>query len=42
MEAKGIYGRISCDKPNNVVWVTYENFSSLGLFVKGRMCHKKI
>jgi hypothetical protein len=42
MEANGIYGQISCGKPDNVVRVMYENFLSLGLLVKGGMCHKKI
>jgi hypothetical protein len=42
MEERGIYGRVNCDKPDNVVWVMYKNFSSLSLFVMGNMRHKKI
>jgi hypothetical protein len=42
MEASGVYGRIESDKPDNVIRVMYENFSSLGLFVEGNARHKKI
>ncbi len=38
----GVYGRISREKPDNVVCLMYENFSSLSLFVKGVLHHKKI
>jgi hypothetical protein len=42
MEASGVYGRIESDKPNNIIRVMYENFSSLSLFAKGNTRHKKI
>jgi hypothetical protein len=42
MEERGVYGRVNCDKPDNVVWVMYKNFSSLTLFAMGNMHHKKI
>ncbi len=42
MEASGVYGRIESDKPDNVIRVMYENFSSLSLFTKGNTRHKKI
>jgi hypothetical protein len=32
MEERGVYGRVNCDKPDNVVWMMYKNFSSLSLF----------
>ena len=38
----GVYGRISREKPDDVVCLMYENFSSLSLFVKGVLHHKKI
>ncbi len=42
MEERGIYEQVNCVKPDNVVWVMYENFSSLSLFAVGNMRHKKI
>jgi hypothetical protein len=42
MEASGVYGRIESDKPDNVIRLMYENFSSLSLFAKGNTRHKKI
>jgi hypothetical protein len=42
MEASGVYGWIESDKPDNVIRVMYENFSSLSLFAKGNTRHKKI
>jgi hypothetical protein len=42
MEERGVYGRVNCDEPDNVVWVMYKNFSSLSLFVMGNMRKKKI
>jgi hypothetical protein len=41
-EAKGSYGRILSNKPNNVVRMMYENFSSLPIFANGPQKHKKI
>ncbi len=41
-ERGGIYEWISKEKPNDVVRVMFENFSSLGLFVEGVLRHKKI
>ena len=35
-------GRISAVKPDNVIRMIYENFSSLGLFAEGPSKHKKI
>jgi hypothetical protein len=42
MEASGVYGWIKSDKPDNVIRVMYETFSSLSLFVEGNARHKKI
>ena len=42
LEGGGVYRRISKEKPNDVVRVMFENFSSLGLFVEGALRHKKI
>ncbi len=42
MEGEGIYGRIHNKKPDNVVRIMFENFSSLGLFVEGPAWHKKV
>jgi hypothetical protein len=42
MEASGVYGRIESDKPNNVIRLMYEKFSSLSLFAEGNTRHKKI
>jgi hypothetical protein len=42
MEANGLYGRISCDKPDDTVRIMFENFSSLSLFTTGPLRHKKI
>jgi hypothetical protein len=39
MEERDLYGRVNCDKPDNVVWVMYKKFSSLSLFVVGNMRH---
>jgi hypothetical protein len=41
-EAKGAYGRILVDKPNNFSRMMYENFSSLSIFSDGLHKHKKI
>jgi hypothetical protein len=42
IEATGLYGRIACDKPDDVICVMYENFSSLRVFSTGSARHKKI
>jgi hypothetical protein len=42
IEKERLYGGILKEKPDNVVWVMFENFSSLGLFVEGILRHKKI
>jgi hypothetical protein len=42
LDSGGVYGRISREKPDDVVRLMYENFSSLSLFVKGVLHHKKI
>ncbi len=42
IEASRVYGWIESDKPNNVIKVMYENYSSLSLFTKGNTTHKKI
>jgi hypothetical protein len=42
MEATGVYGQVSCDKPDDVVQIMYENFSSLSIFTIGLACHKKV
>jgi len=42
MLANGLYGKISCDKPDDTVRIMFENFSSLGLFATGPLRHKKI
>ncbi len=41
-EAKGAYGGILSDKPDNVVRMMYKNFSSLSIFADGPQNHKKI
>jgi hypothetical protein len=41
-EGSGVYGGILRDKLNNVVWLMYANFSSLGMFALGPSCHKKV
>jgi hypothetical protein len=41
-ESNGLYGHISTSKPDDVICIMYENFSSLGLFAMGPMHHKKI
>jgi hypothetical protein len=41
-EATGVYGQVSCDKPDDVVQLMYENFSSLSIFTLGRARHKKV
>jgi hypothetical protein len=41
-EAKGSYGRILSNKPNNVVRMMYKNFSSLSIFADGPHKHMKI
>ena len=38
----GVYGRVPCDKPNNVIQLIYENFSSICMFAESARCHKKI
>jgi hypothetical protein len=42
MTTKGAYGFLSCDKPDDVVCMMYENFSSLLLFVEGPKNYVKI
>ncbi len=42
MEATGVYSRVSCDKPDNVVQIMYENFSSLIIFTLSPARHKKV
>jgi hypothetical protein len=42
VEKAGKYGRIECDRWDDVVRVMYENFSSLGLFTEGPARHKKV
>ena len=42
LTANGSYGSLSKDKPDNVVRLMYENFSSLSLFVEGPKKHVKI
>ena len=42
MEAIGVYGRVPCEKLDNVVRIMYENFSSLSIFTVGPVCHKKV
>jgi hypothetical protein len=42
MEATGVYGRVSCDKPDDVVRIMYENFSSLSIFTPGPAHNKKV
>jgi hypothetical protein len=42
LTANGSYGCLSKDKPDNVVRLMYENFSSLSLFVEGPKKHVKI
>ena len=39
---RGEYGRVPRDKPNDVVRLIYENFSSPCMFAEGTLCHKKI
>jgi hypothetical protein len=41
-EATGVYGQVSFDKPDDVVWIMYENFSSLSIFTLGPTRHKKV
>jgi hypothetical protein len=41
-EATGVYSRMSCDKPDDVVRIMYENFSSLSIFTLGPARHKKV
>jgi hypothetical protein len=36
------YGQLPKEKPNNVIWFMYKNFSSLSLFTKGPKKHVKI
>ncbi len=33
--ANGTYGHLLTNKPDNVIWMMYENFSSLSLFING-------
>ncbi len=40
--ANGIYGQISCEKPDNNIRLMYKNLSSLCIFAKGVLHHKKI
>jgi hypothetical protein len=42
VEATGVYGHIACGKPDDVIHVMYENFSSLSVFSTGNARHKKI
>ena len=42
LENRGVYGPIPRDKPDDVDRLMYENFSSLGMFVGGTLCHKKV
>jgi hypothetical protein len=42
MASKGPYGCIITSKPDNTIWIMYENFSSLSLFAVGPMRHTKI
>ncbi len=42
MEANGLYGKISCKKPDDTIRIMFENFSSLSLFTTGHLQHKKI
>ncbi len=37
-----MYGRVSCNKPDDVVRIMYENFSCLSIFTLGPPCHKKV
>ena len=41
-EATGVYGQVSCDKPDDVVRIMYENFSSLSIFTLSPVRHKKV
>ncbi len=41
-EAKGAYWWILSDKPDNVVCMMYEKFSSLSIFANGSQKHEKI
>jgi hypothetical protein len=41
-EANGAYGWISCEKSDNVIRLVYKNLSSLCVFAKGVLRHKKI
>ncbi len=41
-EAKGAYGQILVDKPDNVAHMMYKNFSNLSIFADGPRKHKKI
>ncbi len=42
MEATGVYGRVSCAKPDDVVRIMNENFSSLSIFTLSPAHHKKV
>jgi hypothetical protein len=42
LDSGGVYRRILREKPDDVVCLMFENFSSLSLFVKGVLHHKKI
>jgi hypothetical protein len=42
LKTNGGYGRIAREKPDDVVWVMYKNFSSLGLFMGGPLQHRKV
>jgi hypothetical protein len=41
MESNGVYGNIPVIKPDDSIWLMYENFSSLSVFSVGSMHHKK-
>jgi hypothetical protein len=42
LDRGGVYEWIPREKPDNVICLMFENFSSLSLFVKGVLHHKKI
>ena len=37
---RGVYGRVPRAKPDNVVQLIYENFSSLCMFAESALCHR--
>jgi hypothetical protein len=42
IRAGGTYGQLQYKKPDNVIWMMYENFSSLSHFTKGPKKQVKI